>query len=180
MAHGALKPAFFLLCLPLLLTLAFFLGGGRFFRSIGSRLLLCFLRSFFGGRLTSYETLLDRGRREAVLRMKQAAHERGAHMVVNVLFETSALNQNQPGRAESAYPRSAWGLALSVRVRDPVRFRRRVALGGPLPVAGLGLVMATGAAIASSSVLAGASAALLVHGLGTLPGSSDGNRIWNL
>ena len=27
--------------------------------------------------------------------------------------------------------------------------------------------------------LAGASAALLVHGLGTLPGSSDGNRIWN-
>ena len=54
------------------------------------------------------------------------------------------------------------------------------ALGGPLPVAGLGLVMATGAAIASSSVLAGASAALLVHGLGTLPGSSDGNRIWNL
>lgn len=57
------------------------------------------LRSFFGGRLTSYETLLDRGRREAVLRMKQEAHERGAHMVVNVLFETSALNQNQPGRA---------------------------------------------------------------------------------
>ena len=30
MAHGALKPAFFLLCLPLLLTLAFFLGGRRF------------------------------------------------------------------------------------------------------------------------------------------------------
>jgi hypothetical protein len=84
------------------------------------------------------------------------------------------------GRADSAYIRSAWGLALSVRVSDPVRFRRRVALGGPLPVAGLGLVMATGAAIASSSVLAGASAALLVHGLGTLPGSSDGNRIWNL
>ena len=26
-----------------------FLGGGRFFRSIGSRFLLCFLRSFFGG-----------------------------------------------------------------------------------------------------------------------------------
>lgn len=30
MAYGALKPAFFLLCLPLLLTLAFFLGGRRF------------------------------------------------------------------------------------------------------------------------------------------------------
>ena len=55
------------------------------------------LRSIFGGRLTSYETLLDRARREAVLRMKQQAHERGAHMVVNVLFETSTLNQNEPG-----------------------------------------------------------------------------------
>ena len=55
------------------------------------------LRSIFGGRLTSYETLLDRARREAVLRMKQQAHERGAHMVVNVLFETSTLNQNDPG-----------------------------------------------------------------------------------
>ena len=30
MAHGALKPAFFLLCLPLLLSLAFFFGGRGF------------------------------------------------------------------------------------------------------------------------------------------------------
>ena len=59
------------------------------------------LRSFFGGRLTSYETLLDRARREAVLRMKQQAADHGAHLVVNVLFETSALNQNQPGSAVS-------------------------------------------------------------------------------
>ena len=55
------------------------------------------LRSLFGGRLTSYESLLDRARREAVLRMKQQAADRGAHLVVNVLFETSTLNQNQPG-----------------------------------------------------------------------------------
>lgn len=81
---------------------------------------------------------------------------------------------------DPAYIRSAWGLALSVRVSDPAKFRRRVALGGPLPVAVLGLVTATGAALTSNSALAGASAALLVHGLGTLPGSSsDGNRIWN-
>lgn len=84
------------------------------------------------------------------------------------------------GQVDPAYIRSAWGLALSVRVSDPAKFRRRVALGGPLPVAVLGLVTATGAALTSNSALAGASAALLVHGLGTLPGSSDGNRIWNL
>ncbi len=55
------------------------------------------LRSLFGGRLIGYETLLDRARREAVLRMKQQAADRGAHLVVNVLFETSTLNQNQRG-----------------------------------------------------------------------------------
>jgi len=52
------------------------------------------LRSLFGGNLTSYESLLDRARREALVRLKKQAHERGAHMVVGVLFETSTLNQN--------------------------------------------------------------------------------------
>lgn len=59
------------------------------------------LRSIFGGRLKNYETLLDRARREAVLRMKEQAHARGAHMVVGVLFETSALNQNTRGQIVS-------------------------------------------------------------------------------
>jgi len=53
------------------------------------------LRGLFGGNLKSYETLLDRARREAVLRMKQQAHEQGAHMIVGVLFETSTLNQGK-------------------------------------------------------------------------------------
>jgi uncharacterized protein YbjQ (UPF0145 family) len=55
------------------------------------------LRSFFGGRLSVYETLLDRARREAVLRMKAEAQARGANIVVNVLFETCNLTQQQPG-----------------------------------------------------------------------------------
>lgn len=59
------------------------------------------LRSLFGGNLKNYETLLDRARREAVLRMKQQADERGAHMVVGVLFETSTLNQNTRGQIVS-------------------------------------------------------------------------------
>jgi len=45
--------------------------------------------------LKSYESLLDRGRREAVLRLKQQASAKGAHMVMGVRFETSTLNQNQ-------------------------------------------------------------------------------------
>lgn len=59
------------------------------------------LRSLFGGNLKTYETLLDRARREAMLRLKQQADERGAHMVVGVLFETSTLNQSGRGQIVS-------------------------------------------------------------------------------
>ncbi|MFC1631985.1 YbjQ family protein [Candidatus Omnitrophota bacterium] len=49
------------------------------------------LRKIVGGRIKSYETLLDRGRREAILRMKQAAKNQGADMIINMRFETSGI-----------------------------------------------------------------------------------------
>lgn len=49
------------------------------------------LRSFFGGRMSVYESLLDRGRREAIVRMKEEAKKRGAIMIFNVRLETSSL-----------------------------------------------------------------------------------------
>lgn len=49
------------------------------------------LRMIFGGRITSYESLLDRARREAILRMKAEAHTRGFNAVVNVRLETSRI-----------------------------------------------------------------------------------------
>jgi uncharacterized protein YbjQ (UPF0145 family) len=49
------------------------------------------LYSFFGGRVRSYESLLDRARREAVLRMKGEAQGLGAAMIVNVKFQTFAI-----------------------------------------------------------------------------------------
>ncbi len=49
------------------------------------------VRGFFGGRVTVYESLMDRGRREAVLRMKEQARRHGATLVFNVRFETSSL-----------------------------------------------------------------------------------------
>ena len=51
------------------------------------------LRKFIGGQLRSYETLLDRGRREAVLRMKQQAKQKGCDMVINVKFETTSISK---------------------------------------------------------------------------------------
>ncbi len=57
------------------------------------------LRMIFGGRVKAYETLLDRARREALLRLKESAVERGCHAVVNVRLETcrmaNALNSEK-------------------------------------------------------------------------------------
>ena len=61
------------------------------------------LRNLVGGRVTSYETLLDRARREAILRMKEEAQELGASLIFNVKFETSSISKgrkNQIGAVE--------------------------------------------------------------------------------
>ena len=60
------------------------------------------LRSIFGGRLRSYETLMDRARREAVLRMKHEAGRNGYHAVVNVRLETSALAKSSRQNKKTA------------------------------------------------------------------------------
>jgi len=49
------------------------------------------LRMIFGGRVKAYETLLDRARREALLRLKERAAERGYHAVINIRLETSRI-----------------------------------------------------------------------------------------
>jgi uncharacterized protein YbjQ (UPF0145 family) len=56
------------------------------------------LRSLIGGRLTAYESLIDRARREAVLRMKAEAQKLGASMIVNVKFQTFAIG----GRSQNS------------------------------------------------------------------------------
>lgn len=48
--------------------------------------------SLFGKNLTVYESLLERGRREAIVRMKQQAHEYGYNQIYGVRIETSAID----------------------------------------------------------------------------------------
>lgn len=55
------------------------------------------LRNLFGGKVTSYESLLDRGRREAMLRLQQQSAELGAISINNVRYETAAISQNANG-----------------------------------------------------------------------------------
>ena len=57
------------------------------------------LRGLVGGRITVYESLLDRGRREAIVRMKQEARDIGATMIMNVRLETASMSEDQSGRA---------------------------------------------------------------------------------
>ena len=57
------------------------------------------LRNLVGGRVTVYETLIDRGRREAMLRMKESAIEWGASQVLNVRFETANIAGQTRGGA---------------------------------------------------------------------------------
>jgi uncharacterized protein YbjQ (UPF0145 family) len=69
------------------------------------------LYSFFGGRVRSYESLIDRARREAVLRMKAEARGHGAALIINAKFQTFAIggrNQNSVKGVEIL----AYGTAL--------------------------------------------------------------------
>lgn len=53
------------------------------------------LRSFFGGELKSLETLMDRARREATLRVLEVAAAQGASAVFNIRLETSNIGAMQ-------------------------------------------------------------------------------------
>ena len=70
------------------------------------------LRALIGGRMVSYESLLDRARREAILRMKQQAKELNAEMIFNIKFETSSISKNARGRIGSIEV-LAYGTAFS-------------------------------------------------------------------
>ena len=72
---------------------------------------LASLRSLFGGRIVSYESLIDRARREAVLRMKKQASNMGADKVFNIKFETSSVSKSARGAIGSVEV-LAYGTAL--------------------------------------------------------------------
>jgi len=59
------------------------------------------LRSFFGGEVRSLETLMVRARREATLRVLEAAAAKGAVAVFNLRFETSNVGTTK-GKKQSA------------------------------------------------------------------------------
>ena len=74
--------------------------------------MLAGLRNIFGGTVKSYETLIDRARREALLRMKEIAG--GASVIVNVRIETSAIGKRANKKGVGCLEAIAYGTALTI------------------------------------------------------------------
>lgn len=74
--------------------------------------ILASLRNLFGGKVKSYESLLDRARREALLRMKEMAGD--ATVIVNVRIETSAVGKQSKRKNIGCLEAMAYGTALTV------------------------------------------------------------------
>ncbi len=58
------------------------------------------IRGMFGGNIASYESVVDRARREALLRMKEQAF--GADIIVNTRIETSCVNMSSGKKNDDA------------------------------------------------------------------------------
>ena len=66
------------------------------------------IQNFFGGRLTSYESVVERARREAVVRLKLEAEKLGAAQIMGLRLSTTELGM-QGGMVEVF----AYGTAIS-------------------------------------------------------------------
>ena len=76
------------------------------------------LRAIVGGRVKTYEPLLDRARREALLRMIEAARKNGYDGIYNVRLETSRLaNASRDGKGTAGVEMLAFGTAVKFRTR---------------------------------------------------------------
>lgn len=73
---------------------------------------LAALRNIFGGTVKSYESLIDRARREAMIRMKEMAKD--ATVIVNVRIETSTIGRNANKKGVGCLEAMAYGTALTL------------------------------------------------------------------
>jgi uncharacterized protein YbjQ (UPF0145 family) len=83
------------------------------------------LRGIVGGRVKTYEPLLDRARREAVLRMIEDARGQGFDGIYNVRLETSRLaNSRGNGEGVAGVEMLAYGTAVKTASRFAPRMER--------------------------------------------------------
>ncbi len=73
------------------------------------------IKGIFGGNIRVFEPLLERARREALIRMKGVAHARGYDTIINVRIETATLaNARRNGKGTAGVEILAFGTAISL------------------------------------------------------------------
>ena len=73
------------------------------------------IKGIFGGNIRVLEPLLERARREALIRMKGVAHARGYHTIINVRIETATLaSARRNGKGTAGVEILAFGTAISL------------------------------------------------------------------
>lgn len=75
--------------------------------------ILAGLRNVFGGTVKSYESLVDRARREATLRMKAMAGD--AAVIVNVRIETASVGKQANKKSVGCLEAVAYGTAITLK-----------------------------------------------------------------
>ena len=85
------------------------------------------IKGIFGGRIGVYEPLLERARREAVVRMKEQARIHGHDTVINVRIETSALAR---ARSDAKGTAGVEVLAFGTAVTLSAGSRKSIGPGG--------------------------------------------------
>lgn len=74
------------------------------------------IRQLFGGNVRSFETLFERARREALLRLKEAAAAKGCDALIGVRLESAELvNQGANGKGTAGVELIAFGTGLRVK-----------------------------------------------------------------
>jgi uncharacterized protein YbjQ (UPF0145 family) len=73
------------------------------------------LRKLIGGELRTFESLMVRARREALLRMLESAKSMGANSVINVRFATSNIGSVGRRRAAAMVEMYAYGTAIHMQ-----------------------------------------------------------------
>ena len=77
-------------------------------------------RAFFGGRIKSYEPLLDRARREALLGMIESAQVQGYDAIFSVRLETARLANGRGAQGTAGVEMLAFGTAVKLEGSDRV------------------------------------------------------------
>ena len=77
------------------------------------KLIIAGLKSFFGGELKSVESLIERGRREAILRMKEESPD--FSMITNVKIETSSISKDIAKNHVGSVEIIAYGTAVKMK-----------------------------------------------------------------